>query len=97
MELTIALAITILNCVLGVVNFALSRKDKAVKDTKEESKQNHQELIEYQLKELKEDYKNIAIDIKDIKKMLDNYKETFRSIVRDEMANHIKMFHSKEN
>lgn len=97
MELTIALAITILNCVLGVVNFALSRKDKAVKDTKEESKQNHQELIEYQLKELKEDYKNIAIDIKDIKKMLDTYKETFRSIVRDEMANHIKMFHSKEN
>lgn len=97
MELTIALAITILNCVLGVVNFALSRKDKAVKDTKEESKQNHQELIEYQLKELKEDYKNIASDIKDIKKMLDTYKETFRSIVRDEMANHIKMFHSKEN
>ena len=97
MELTIALAITILNCVLGAINFAVSRKDKAVKDTKEENKENHQELIEYQLRELKEDYKNIASDIKDIKKMLDSYKETFRSMVKEEMAEHIKLYHSKEN
>ena len=66
MELTIALALSILSGVISVSNFALARKDKAVKDTKE----NHQELIEYQLKELKDDYKEMLGDIKDIKKML---------------------------
>lgn len=92
MELTIALAISILSSVLSVSNFVLARKDKAVKDTKE----NHQELIEYQLKELKDDYKDIANDIKEIKKMLNNYKETFRDMIRNEMEEHIKTYHSKE-
>lgn len=90
--LTVALALSILSTVITVSNFVLSRKDKAIKDTKE----NHQELIEYQLKELKEDYKSIANDIKDIKKMLDNYKETFRTMVKDEMEEHLKVYH-KEN
>lgn len=92
MELTIALAITIINCVIGVCSFAISRKDKAVKDSKE----NHQELIEYQLKELKEDYKDIASDIKEIKKMLDTYKETFITIVKDHMEEHVKIYHKGE-
>ena len=88
----IALALSILASVISVSNFVLSRKDKAVKDTKE----NHQELIEYQLKELKEDYKDIASDIKDIKKMLDTYKETFTSMIKDQMEEHIKLYHNKE-
>ena len=90
MELTIALALSILSGVIGVSNFVLSRKDKAVKDTKE----NHQELIEYQLKELKDDYKEMLGDIKDIKKMLIDYKETTRAIVKEEMEEHIKQYHS---
>lgn len=89
----LSLGISILAVVITVANFVLSRKDKAVKDTKE----NHQELIEYQLKELKEDYKDIASDIKDIKKMLDTYKETFMTIVKDQMEEHIKLYHNKEN
>lgn len=92
MELTLALALSITSTVIAISNFVLSRKDKAIKDTKE----NHQELIEYQLKELKDDYKSIATDIKDIKKMLDTYKETFRTMVKEEMEEHIKMYH-KEN
>jgi len=92
MELTVALAISILSAVISVSNFVLNRRDKAVQNTKE----NHQELIEYQLKELKDDYKNIAADIKDIKKMLDTYKETFRSIVKNAMDEHIKIYHQKE-
>lgn len=88
----IALAISILSAVMTVVNFVVNRKDKAVKDTKE----NHQELIEYQLKELKDDYKDIANDIKEIKKMLSNYKEAFRDMIRNEMEEHIKTYHSKE-
>lgn len=92
MELTIALALSILSGIMTVTNFVVNRKDKAVKDTKE----NHQELIEYQLNELKEGYRNIAMDIKEIKKMLDNYKETFKGIVKEEMAEHIQMYHNKE-
>lgn len=89
----LSLGISILAVVITVSNFVLSRRDKAVKD----SKDNHQELIEYQLKELKEDYKDIASDIKDIKKMLDTYKETFMSMVKDQMEEHIKLYHNKEN
>ena len=91
MELSIALGLSILGSVLSVSTFVLNRKDKAVKDTKE----NHQPLIEYQLKELKENYKDIANDIKEIKKMLSNYKETVRDIVRIEMDEHIRQYHSK--
>lgn len=96
MELTIALSISILSIVFTIINFVLNRKDKAVKDTKEASKENHQELIEYQLKELKDDYKDIALDIKEIKKMLDNYKETFKGIVKEQIEEHVKIYHSKE-
>lgn len=88
----IALALSILAGVLGVLNFAIARKDKAVKDTKE----NHQELIEYQLKELKDDYKEMANDIKEIMKMLDTYKETFKSLIKEQMEEHIKIYHNKE-
>ena len=88
----IALAISILSAVMTVVNFVVNRKDKAVKDTKE----NHQELIEYQLKELKDDYKDIASDIKEIKKMLDTYKETFESLIKEQIEEHIKIYHDKE-
>ena len=93
MEITLALALSILSGVIGVANFVIGRKDKAVKDTKE----NHQELIEYQLKELKEDYKDIASDIKEIKKMLDTYRDTFKSMVKEQMEEHIKIYHNKEN
>lgn len=88
----IALAISITSIVITISNFVLNRRDKAIKDTKE----NHQELIEYQLSELKENYKTIANDIKDIKKMLDTYRETFKNIVKEEMEQHIKIYHSKE-
>lgn len=93
MEVTVALAISIISVVITVLNFAFNRKDKAIQNTKE----NHQELIEYQLKELKEDYKDIASDIKDIKKMLDTYKETFMSMVKEQMNEHIKIYHKGGN
>ena len=86
----IAIAISILSAVMTVTNFVVNRRDKAVKDTKE----NHQELIEYQLNELKENYKSIANDIKEIMKKLDTYKDTFKDIVREEMDEHIKLYHN---
>lgn len=92
MELTLAIAISIVSVVITIINFALSRKDKAIQNTKE----NHQELIEYQVKELKDDLKNIASDVKDVKKMLDNYKETFRSMIKNALDEHVKIYHTKE-
>ena len=92
MEITIALALSILGSVISVSTFVLNRKDKAIQNTKE----NHQELIEYQLKELKEDYKDIANDIKEIKKMLSNYRETFRDMIDSAMEEHIKQYHKGE-
>ena len=88
----LALAISILGAVISVSTFVLNRRDKALQNAKE----NHQELIEYQLKELKEDYKSIASDIKDIKKMLDTYKETFRTMMKEEMEEHIRIYHTRE-
>ena len=80
----IALAISILSAVMTVVNFVVNRKDKAVKDTKE----NHQELIEYQLKELKEDVKKI-LDI------LDNYDKDIKERVDEAIALHEKLYHKR--
>lgn len=80
----IALAISIIGCILSVTNFVLARKDKAVKDTKE----SHQDLIEYQLKELKE-------DVKAILNKLDNYNKDIDDRIDKAMDLHIKMYHSK--
>ena len=80
----IAIAISILSAVMTVVNFVVNRKDKAVKDTKE----NHQELIEYQLKELKEDVKKIL-------EILDTYDKDIDDRVQKGIALHEKLYHSK--
>jgi uncharacterized protein YlxW (UPF0749 family) len=95
--LNIALFLSIISILVVITNFILSIFDRG-KKTKEETatEESNQKLIEYQLKELKEDYKSIASDIKEIKKMLDTYKETFRTMVKDEMAEHIKLYHQKE-
>lgn len=52
MELTIALVISILSITFTIINFALGRKDKAVKDSKEEG--SNQKLIEYRLDKVEE-------------------------------------------
>ena len=80
----ISLFLSIISILVVITNFILSIFDRG-KKTKEEAakEESNQKLIEYQLKELKEDYKSIASDIKEIKKMLDNYKETFRSLIKD--------------
>lgn len=78
--------------IIALITLVLGRIDRAKAATKDD----HQELIEYQLRELKDDYKNIASDIKDIKKMLDTYKETFRTMIKNEMEEHVKMYHKEK-
>lgn len=85
MELTIALCISILSAVMTVANFVVNRKDKAVKDTKE----NHQELIEYQLKELKE-------DVKAILSKLDKFDQDIDDRIDKAIDLHIKVYHKGE-
>lgn len=81
MELSILLSI--IACVITVSNFVLNRKDKAVKDSKE----NHQELIEYQLKELKEDVKTIL-------SKLDKYDQDIDDRVNKAIEIHVKLYHN---
>lgn len=87
MELTIALAITILNCVLGVITFASNKKKEALQNAKE----NHQELIEYQLNELKNDVKQI---LKNMGTYREEMTEKAKEIVKNEIEKHILEYHN---
>ena len=93
MEITVALIISILGAVISVSTFVLNRKDKAVQSQKE----NHQELIEYQLKEIKEDNKEIKNDLKEIRKTLSAYKDTIRSMIKLEIEERIDDLEKKAN
>ena len=83
MELSIGTILSIISVIICISTFVLNRKDKAVKDTKE----NHQELIEYQLKELKD-------DVKEILSKLDKYEKDVKNQINEAMDLHIKMYHS---
>ena len=90
MELTIALAITIINAVLGVVNFATSRKDKAIKDIQDNAKEHtNQELIDYRLTQVEKKLDKI-LDI------LDNYDKEIDERVEKAIQNHLKLYHKGE-
>lgn len=85
MELTIALAISIISVVITVINFAFGRKEKAIQSVKE----NHQELIEYQVREIKE-------AIVQINQKLDKFNNDIENTIQKEMELHIKLYHGGE-
>lgn len=85
MEITIALALSILGSVISVSTFVLNRKDKAIQNTKE----NHQELIEYQLRELKDDVRQILTK-------LDKYDKDMDERIKNAIDLHIQMYHKGE-
>ncbi len=82
MEITIALALSILGSVISVSTFVLNRKDKAVKDAKE----TNMELINYRLNELDKNVQKIL-------DKLDNYDNEIRKIVNEEIDKHILQYH----
>lgn len=91
MELTIAVAISILSAVISVSNFVINRKDKAVKDKGEQDKESsNQQLIDYRLGQVEKKLDKI-LDI------LDSYEEDTKKIVNEEMEKHILKYHNKEN
>ena len=83
----IALAISILSVIITVSNFVLNRKDKAVKDTKDESKESaNQQLIDYRLTQVEKKLDKI-LDI------LDSYDKEIDERVNKAMEDHIKLYH----
>ncbi len=83
----IALALSILASVISVSSFVLSRKDKAIKDTKEENKQtSNQVLIDYKLGELSKKVDQVITK-------LDSYERETKNIVKEEMEKHILEYH----
>jgi len=85
----LALALSILASVISVSSFVLSRKDKAVKDTKEENKQtSNQVLIDYKLGELSKKVDQVITK-------LDSYERETKNIVKEEMEKHILEYHKQ--
>lgn len=80
--ITITLAISIISVVITVINFALNRKDKAVKDTKE----TNLELINYRLNELDKNVQKIL-------DKLDNYDNEIDVRIEKALEIHIKEYH----
>lgn len=84
MEITLAIVLSVLGSVISVATFVLNRKDKAIQNAKE----NHQELIEYQLKELKEDVKSIL-------SKLDKYDKDVKEQIDQAINLHIELYHNR--
>ena len=94
MELTVALALSILSSVIAVSSFVLNRKDKAVKDVKDEDKEKvvdiaDKKLIEYRLEQVEKKLDKI-LDI------LDSYDKEIDERVEKALAEHIKIYHKGE-
>jgi peptidoglycan hydrolase CwlO-like protein len=90
MELTIALAISIISVVITVSNFALSRKDKSNKDIKEEQKQfSKHDLIEYRLDKIEKQLEKIL-------NKLDTFDKEVDDKIEQKIKFHIAQYHKKE-
>jgi len=98
MELTFVAGISLVGTILGIYNIIVNRKDKAVKDTKEQNQElnnerTNQALIDYRLTKVEEKLDRI-ID------MFDNFEKD----IKNEMTNMIKiaiekhemLYHSKK-
>jgi tRNA splicing ligase len=82
MEIT--LAISIIGCVIAISSFVLGRKDKAVKETKEEASE--QRLIEYRLDQLSKKVDKIL-------EKLENQETEIKRIVDEEIEKHVLQYH----
>lgn len=86
MFLEMTLLIAIIGCVLSVMTFFLGRKDKAVKDTKDEASE--RKLVEYRLDAL-------ATKVDKILEKLENQEKETRAIAREEIEKHVLKYHQK--
>lgn len=87
MELTVALCVSLISCVISVSNFVASRKDKSNKQVEEEVKQySKHDLIEYRLNEL----------TKKVDKILDKLDKSEKEVdekIQIALKQHIATYH----
>lgn len=87
MELTVALCISILGCVISVASFVLSRKDKAISHEAEEQKQfSKHDLIEWRLEDLTKKVDRIL-------DKLDAFDKEMDTKISVAMKHHIAEYH----
>lgn len=86
MELTIALALSILGSVISVCSFALSRKDKSNKDTQNDG---------YKWGMIDTQIKQILNKLDKIDSKLDNYDKEIDERIEVALEHHIKEYHGK--
>ena len=84
MEITIALAISILGAVISVSTFVLNRKDKSNKDTKEDS---------YKWGQFDTKLDNIEKTLAKIENKLDSYDREVEEKIDNAMKHHINEYH----
>lgn len=89
MEFNLTTVIVIINSIFCVATFVLNRKDKAIKDTKDENEESsNQKLIDYRLTQVEHKLDKI-LDI------LDSYDKEIDERVEKAMSNHIRLYHEK--
>lgn len=87
MELTVALALSILGSVIAVSTFVLNRRDKAVKDKGEQdSEKTEQVLLNYRLDQVEKKLDQIL-------DKLDTYDKEMDSRIEKALDNHVQMYH----
>lgn len=86
MELTVALALSILGSVISVASFVLNRKDKSNKDTQNDSYK--WGIIDTQIKQ-------ILNKLDKIDSKLDNYDKEIDNRIEIALKHHIKEYHNK--
>lgn len=87
MELTIAVAISILGAVMTVVNFVMARKDKTSDEASEHQKQfSKHDLIEYRLDKIEQQLDKIL-------NKLDNYDKELDDRIKKAIEHHIAQLH----
>lgn len=87
MELTLALAISIIGCVISICSFVLSRKDKSVKDGSNTS---------YNQGRLDEKIQTILDKLNKIEKHLEVYDKEIEEKIEVALEHHIKEWHRGE-
>ncbi len=86
MELTVALAISIISCVIAVISFFLSRKDKSNKDTEHDS---------YKWGSIDEKLSNIEKTLAKIEDKLDSYDKEVDEKIDLAFKHHINEYHKE--
>lgn len=78
----ISLILSIISILVVVTNFILSILDRG----KKAGKENHQELIQYQIDEIK-------TDLKEIKDLLKKYDKEIDGRIDEKLEYHVKLYH----